>query len=114
MVQSMTEKRKGTAGSLEAASDGSAGKTALPNAAPASRREKSRRCIEFFAFIRAAALRSDARIAGSIPLTSATAPRITVATSSVTGSISNRMSPPSACLAKALYKVSLPTESETA
>ena len=49
----------------------------------------------------------EARIAGSIPLTSPTTARINVAMSSVSGSITRRMSPPSACLAIALYKVNL-------
>src|SRR5882757_3659939 len=46
MVQSMTEKLKGAWTSVGVASEGMAGRTALPSTPPASKREKSRRCIE--------------------------------------------------------------------
>ncbi len=46
--------------------------------------------------------RREARMAGIIPLTSPTIPRMTVATINVTGSMSSRMSPASACLANTL------------
>ena len=56
----------------------------------------------------------EARIAGIMPLISPTAPRISVDAISVPGAMIRRMSPASPFFAKALYKVSLPTESATA
>src|SRR6266436_2544409 len=55
----------------------------------------------------------EARKAGTMPLTSPTAPRMSVDAISVPGAIIRRISPASPFLAKALYKVSLPTESAT-
>jgi hypothetical protein len=48
-----------------------------------------------------------------MPLTNPTAARITVATIRVLGEMIKRTSPASAFLAIALYRVSLPAESET-
>src|SRR5580658_2318483 len=58
--------------------------------------------------------RREARQAGIMPLTKPTAPRMRVAAIRVPGAMIRRMSPASAFLAKALYNVSLPTESATA
>jgi hypothetical protein len=57
--------------------------------------------------------RREARKAGTMPLTSPTAPRMSVDAISVPGVMIRRISPASAFLAKALYNVSLPTESAT-
>src|ERR1700730_1816234 len=55
----------------------------------------------------------EARKAGIMPLTSPTAPRMSVDAISVPGAMIRRISPASPFLAKALYNVSLPTESAT-
>src|SRR5580658_2186932 len=57
--------------------------------------------------------RREARTAGTIPLTSPTAARMSVATISVLGAMTRRMSPASPFFAIALYRVSLPTENAT-
>src|SRR5215475_12490719 len=57
--------------------------------------------------------RRDARTAGTIPLTNPTAPRMMVEAIRVPGAIMRRISPASPFVAKALYKVGLPTESAT-
>ena len=54
-----------------------------------------------------------ARIAGTIPLTNPTTIKITVATNTVLGEINKWISAASPFLAIALYKVMLPTTSET-
>src|SRR5438270_13080164 len=56
----------------------------------------------------------EARSAGIMPLISPTPQRISVDAISVPGAMIRRMSPASPFFAKALYKVSLPTESATA
>src|SRR6266566_5651519 len=54
-----------------------------------------------------------ARKAGNMPLQTPTRARIDVEINRILGATIKRMSPASPCLAKALYRVKVPTENET-
>src|SRR5947207_11098142 len=72
------------------------------------------RNVPDYSYLRASiGSRLAARKAGNIPLQTPTRARIEVEIKRILGATIKRMSPASPCLAKALYRVKVPTENET-